>query len=321
MIKGLDLSHWNTVNFSKIPKDIVFTGIKCTQGVSYIDPSYKEKLSEARRLKMGIIHYHFSDGGDYKKEFNWFLKNLDLQENELIALDFEGPAISILDPIGWCNKFVQYCFDTLKFWPLMYSYSSFIAKFKATDLVAKNCGLWVADPSNKPRIGVWNTWAVWQYAQSSNTPYSVGAIDQNYFNGTIEQFKKYGKPAITAESEFDYKGNLYKIYNAVEKFLERNDGENPNDDETTRIIDDLEGIGNRIAELSAAAQKIPVVKEVEKIVYKDSPETLAKVENYKTGMEKANSDIQGYKAQIAVLSSKQTAVESFKKSWNDFWSN
>jgi hypothetical protein len=46
---------------------------------------------------------------------------------------------------------------------------------------------------------VWKTWAVWQY--STGAAGSVKGIsttiDLDYFNGTAEQFKKYGKPMQT----------------------------------------------------------------------------------------------------------------------------
>ena len=58
-----------------------------------------------------------------------------------------------------------------------------------------NCGLWIADPSAKPRIGKWPVWAFWQYTtlHAGSVPGIMTTIDMDYFNGTAVQFVKYGK--------------------------------------------------------------------------------------------------------------------------------
>lgn len=109
-----------------------------------------------------------------------------------------------------------------------------------------------------------------------------------------------------AQSEFDYKGNLYKIFGAVESLLGRADGPNPSDSETEAILEDLAEIKKR---LDAPQIKTVTVEEVEKIVYKDSPELLAKIENQRI-------EIKNLLENKSIFYQKWVAL---KKAMTDFW--
>lgn len=214
-LKGIDCSHWQgTIDWKKVAKSYSFALIKCTEGTGYIDPTYKTNLAGARKNGLVVGSYHFARGIDPVKEADFYLKNADLREGELLTLDFE---IKIADSVGFCTKFVERIKEKAGFWPFFYSYSSMAATFKSGSVL--NCGLWIADPSSKPRIGAWKTWAIWQYtiAPAGQTPGMTTSCDQDYFNGSLEQLKKYGKqpvvipeptpipvptPPVTIEPEF-----------------------------------------------------------------------------------------------------------------------
>ena len=197
MIKGIDVSHWQkNIDWKKIPNDILFCILKASGADNgyYKDINFETYKKNARAKGLGLGYYHFAKGLDPIKEADWFLTCVgDIKEGETLALDIEASATKIADPIGFCEKFVQRVYNKTGFWPFVYSYSSFIATIHSPKLL--NCGLWIADPSAKPRIGNWKTWAIWQYTISASNAYTTAKVDQDYFNGTIEQFKKFGKPA------------------------------------------------------------------------------------------------------------------------------
>lgn len=189
-IKGIDISHHQgKVDWSKVKQDFVI--LKASEGLSFKDAMFESYRTSARAKKIPLGFYHFARGIDPVKEADWFLRCVnEIKIGEVLALDFE---IHIADPIGFCNKFVERIHEKVGFWLLFYSYSSMAALFKSGSVL--NCGLWIADPSARPRTGAWKTWAIWQYtvAKAGKTPGFTTTVDQDYFNGTVEQFKKYGK--------------------------------------------------------------------------------------------------------------------------------
>lgn len=53
--------------------------------------------------------------------------------------------------------------------------------------------LWVAEygvSQPKPTNG-WGVWTIWQYSQSGSVPGISGAVDLDYFNGGLDQLKKF----------------------------------------------------------------------------------------------------------------------------------
>lgn len=89
-----DLSHWNKVKDWKKLRD-VFIIHKCTEGTSYLDPTYKERKDKIQ------ASYHFARGGDAKKEADWFCKN---SNEKMLVLDWE---IEHIDPAMWCTEFIK----------------------------------------------------------------------------------------------------------------------------------------------------------------------------------------------------------------------
>lgn len=199
MIQGIDISHHNgKINWDKLPEFIEFVGVKCTQGTGYLDPKYKENISNARKKGKAILHYHYAEGITPIKEVEWFYKNADIREGECIALDFE---VRTPGQVIFCEDFIKQSITKFRFTPFFYSYVSIIKLFKTG--LPEICGLWIADPSGKPRTGAWKTWAIWQHTISpAGTISGIStSVDMDYFNGTIEQFKKYGLQSVLSHDE------------------------------------------------------------------------------------------------------------------------
>ena len=287
-MKIIDISHWNgTIDFSKVKKDGYEAVImKCTQGVAMFDNTFAKNKANARKAGLLCGFYHFANGGDVAKEADWFMKNVgELQEGELLVLDFE---IDIAKPAEWCKAWLDRVSSKMGFKPLLYSNE---ARIKAIDFKIvsdADYGLWIAkygdnddkaEANEVPNTDEWKFYAIWQFSSTGKVSGISGRVDLNTTDMDLKTLKKYGKPAGDAESDpkKDYSVNLYKIFGAVEALLGRADGPNPSDEETESILEDLAEVKKRLD--APQIKTVTVEKPVEKIVYKDSPETLAKIEN------------------------------------------
>jgi GH25 family lysozyme M1 (1,4-beta-N-acetylmuramidase) len=164
---GVDLSHWNKVNWSKLKTDFVI--YKCTQGTSYLDPTYKT----ARDSWKGIFgSYHFATGTDPIKEANWYLKN---SNENFCVLDWE---IDHADPVKWCSAFINHLRGKGKHvW--FYTNDARAVKYPWP----KDWTFWIArygindgTPNKKPAF---KGWSAWQYTSRGTCPGVTGNVDLN----------------------------------------------------------------------------------------------------------------------------------------------
>lgn len=202
-MKGIDISHWNTVtDWGKIKasgKEFCF--IKATQGTTYIDPTYKDRKDKVRGAGMLLGAYHFADATDPIKEADHFVKNVgELREGEIVILDYETYALP--NPSEWCLKWLQRVESKLGFKPLLYTYHGLLTKYDWKAVSGANYGLWAAryglqtpfpNPLFKPSTGSWSFYAIWQFSSKGSVPGIVGNVDLNTTDMTLETLKKYGK--------------------------------------------------------------------------------------------------------------------------------
>lgn len=118
------------------------------------------------------------------------------------------------------------------------------------------------------------------------------------------------KEMTNKKREKDYSDNFRSIYESIEKLLNRKDGNNPNDSETKEIVKELKELKIKINDLENKKPiTVTIEKEIEKIVYQDTPETLEKLENQK---EEINKLLDKRSAFVKLL-------ERVKKSILDLW--
>lgn len=213
MIKAIDISKWQgKIDWAKVPKDIAIVLIRASHGLKK-DERFDEYKKGARSIGAAIGYYHYAEGNDVQKEVDFFLKSVgDIAKGECLALDFE---IHLDNSIVWCNSFVEKIQAKVGFWPFFYSYVSIVNLFIAkTDSVLK-CPLWVSDPNGAktPRIGNWPLWSLWQWTNlpKGGSPFTPEAVDQDWFNGKVGQFKALGKQA----TEQPAPATGYVIYNQL----------------------------------------------------------------------------------------------------------
>lgn len=86
-INGIDISHHNKVEWSKLPENIEFVYIKATEGGDYRDKMFTKHAKQAitKGLHVGAYHY-FRTNVSGEKQFENFSKALDKIKFDLIPV-------------------------------------------------------------------------------------------------------------------------------------------------------------------------------------------------------------------------------------------
>jgi len=194
-MKIIDVSHWQgAINWKKLKIDAVI--MKATEGISFVDPEFKNNQRQARKRGLLLGYYHFARGGNYKQEALHFVNTIDHREGEIIVLDWE---IQHTDTVDWCLGFLKEVEKLTGAKPLIYLN---VATLKANNwdkVVENNNGLWIAKygwnlgrPGKVPGSYAWPFWVMWQYTSRGIIKGVKGFVDLSYSGMTPAQFRAYG---------------------------------------------------------------------------------------------------------------------------------
>lgn len=210
-LKGCDISHWQRNDFDFTGLEFVI--LKATEGKTYKDKTFHDKMKIAKEKGLLVGAYHFArpENNTAVVEAQNFVDSVKPYINEcMLCLDWEMIAWNY--PITWALDWLKEVERLTGVKPLIYCHYK---KAHLCKVIADaGFGLWVVEwdkPIQEPTTtGAWQFWALWQY---SATPY-----DKNYFNGTREQFLKYCrstlvevKPVPPVEEEDDTAQELYQL--------------------------------------------------------------------------------------------------------------
>ena len=204
MIKGIDVSRWQGIINWPITRqhvDFAMINIGGSDDGFYQDGQAVRNALEARSCGLPIGFYVYLGGASATNDEVSHIKNLisnigGLRPGEVLALDWEERN----------SVEVQYVYEIAKGLidsginpPLIYMSLSRVTGNDWSKVVTLNCGLWVAAwgnnddvPDKTPGSDEWPFWAMWQYSSTGSIPGISGRVDLNFFQGTIEEFKKYG---------------------------------------------------------------------------------------------------------------------------------
>lgn len=213
MIKGVDISHHNKnmKSYDDIISNYDFIIMKASEGKGFKDSQIHNYMSEFRNpfnTKWPLVgFYHFARpevGNSPAEEAHNFLNVITpyVGSKFIVALDVEDRALSVPFLDDWCLMWCKHVYDVLGFKPLIYCSASETKRFKKC--ASWGCGLWVAKWGNKPTksdIKPWDIWAIWQYTNCGIC--SAVRVDENYFNGTKQQFLKYCEVISDEEEKND----------------------------------------------------------------------------------------------------------------------
>ncbi|MGL5577423.1 MAG: GH25 family lysozyme [Sarcina sp.] len=232
-IKGIDISNWQQgINFSLVKKagiEVVY--IKATQGVNYVDGSFKNFYENAKASGFKIGFYHFLvptiNGADQARYMYSQIKNLDYQCK--IAIDIEvsdGVRNSNINKciLDFANEIKLLTGDD----PILYSYLSFANTI--LDKSVSHLEFWQAQygvssptPANLFRSNL----VGWQYSNEGHFPQTTDLdvfSDQIYRNSTrkkaddktpitkpVPAKPAVPKPAVPKESKIFKIGDHVKV--------------------------------------------------------------------------------------------------------------
>src|SRR5688500_5926039 len=202
MLKGIDVSHYQKdVNWSDVVSDdIRFAFAKATEGLTYVDPSFKVNWTEMREVDLVRGAYHFGrPGSDPEAQAEHFaaivgdLTVLDLPP----VLDLEvSDGHTVEAVLAWARAFINRAEGLFRRELMIYTGGFWrFALGNPKDSFFGTRPLWLAAYNQNPVVPAsWSKWTFWQYTDGThNVPGKVagihGPVDQNRFAGSLKELK------------------------------------------------------------------------------------------------------------------------------------
>lgn len=203
MLKGVDLSHWQS-DFEAF-NSVDFAIIKATEGVGYVDPACDKLYQKAKKAGklLGVYHFARPDlNNSAIAEADWFIKNIQGYLREaILVLDWES---GYLGNVAWAKQFLDRVKEKTGVKAILYASRSPINSFDWSSVANADYGLWVADygantgsEGNKPNVKWWPFYILWQYTSRGRVAGYNGDVDLNNFYGDAETWRKYATSSST----------------------------------------------------------------------------------------------------------------------------
>jgi len=197
MLKGLDLSHWQS-DFNAFGS-VDFAIIKATEGVGYKDPAFDTLYQRAKASGklLGVYHFARPDlNNGAIAEADWFVKVIEPYVKEaILVLDWET---GYLGNVAWAKQFLDRVKERTGIKAILYASRSPINSFDWSSVANADYGLWVADygantgsEGTKPAVKWWQFYILWQYTSRGRVAGYGANVDLNNFYGDAETWRKY----------------------------------------------------------------------------------------------------------------------------------
>src|SRR5215472_12845265 len=199
-----DISHYENVSqeFATTAKaGIVAVILKATQGTGFVDPTFPERVAEARSAGLLVGAYHFLDGSNPAEQAAHFL-TVAVSEGMVnwLALDWEPYPPSQANAMQAATAAASVQAATGK-WPVLYTIRSMLSTPNKT---LSNCPLWLAEYGTRPICPAgFAKWKLWQHTDgqvgSAVVPVpGVGPCDRSKFAGTVDQLRAWWSALATS---------------------------------------------------------------------------------------------------------------------------
>lgn len=193
---GIDISNWKS-GFSLENTKPDFVIVKATEGIGFVDKCCDVFVQDAIRLDIPFGFYHFARRNDSREEARYFHEQTRGYDKKGIpVLDLEANQSA-----EFVRNFMDEYHDLTGVWPWLYT-SAFNLRNVYSDLVAGNCGLWVAGyprrmtdfPDNTSCPYFVDGWelAAWQFTDCLDM--GGMSVDANIFYGDREAWRRYADP-------------------------------------------------------------------------------------------------------------------------------
>lgn len=204
MIKGIDISHQDNINWNTISGDIEFVIHKATQGSTFIDPQFNSRWQKLKSTPLIRGAYLF---------LNWQQPAIDQVNNFLsLGIDFTArgclpPFLDIEDAVpasgnqyiknnphdslALVTEVLQLLEQKTGRTPIIYTYKNFLIEYLPGYESLSKYQLWLAayQPQQPSVPTGWNDFLFWQWSEygQQNGSGTGGNLDMDYFNGDINQ--------------------------------------------------------------------------------------------------------------------------------------
>lgn len=183
---------------------------KATGGAWYENPTLAANWAgmQAAGLKKGAYHYAFEPSGQPlpgpgpRAEADYFLSKVEplgLGAGDMLVLDIEEGTG---DVAHWALSFCRHVEERVGFKPLIYSGAWFTDShgFSAVPELAQY-PLWLAayQSTMPPAPHPWSHIDFWQFTDRAQVPGVQTPVDANWFNGTLEELGRAGKPGLVPD--------------------------------------------------------------------------------------------------------------------------
>ena len=184
---GIDVSHHNgKINWDQVP-DVDFVYIKATEGATYVDPVYQQKINgaRARKFRVGVYHY-FRTTSSVQKQFENYKKHVMKSDIDLI------PMVDVEECKKWSAtqfqdslmRFIQLVKSHYGKAPMIYSVNTFYNKYCAPRF--NNFHLIIGRYGNeKPFIKGKGTYTIWQKSQTGKLSGIPKEVDIDVFRKEV----------------------------------------------------------------------------------------------------------------------------------------
>jgi lysozyme len=176
---------------------IVGVILKATEGVSYVDDTFRGRYDACIEHGVAVCAYHFLRHGKIADQMASFLNVVRPRQGERMVLDWEDSSVTLSELKQAIEILLEQDADIQV---TVYGSASFIQTYvpnRADDVLAKT-SLWVARYSSEEPYwpsAVWPTWSLWQCTDSHYGPNGYGPLDGNQFNGSVEACVRWLGPA------------------------------------------------------------------------------------------------------------------------------
>lgn len=181
----LDISHYQpTPDWTKVKAGgTVGVILKCTEGTTYLDPTYHGRVIGAQENGVLVSSYHFMRPGSMRDQMDWYLKNAAPAPGERLCLDYEDENVSFND----LEYAAQYLFEHTQCEITVYGSNILVeaCKGKHSEVLSKT-SLWQARySSSEPAVptNIWPAWSLWQFTDKGQVDGITGNVDCNRWNG------------------------------------------------------------------------------------------------------------------------------------------
>jgi lysozyme len=198
----VDISHWQADPAWSVLKANGTQAVilKCTEGTTYLDPTYVKRQLNCKQNGLCMAPYHFLKHGNIETQMKLFILKANMNTGDRMIIDYEDKACvlqDLLDAVKYLKAHTA-CEITV--------YGGSLLKEqlgdKRNDYLAENTSLWLAQYTTGTPTwpkATWPYWSLWQYSEKEEVRGFNVLVDASKWNGKPESLPGWfhkGTPTI-----------------------------------------------------------------------------------------------------------------------------